>query len=158
MSKASQSVINRTWAEGDGQGYDYARPELSGCVFAIQNVPDPRQSLTKVVPIQGVTHSFLCSPVLETRPSCPAGLKLYQPPTSLAQVLRQNPWLLVPRCLLDFFRLLLQRELGFSLICLRSRARDLMEADDLFLEYWPDLCGQKRPKQQGFILSSSRPR
>lgn len=41
-------------------------------MFANQNVPDPRQSLAKV-PIQGVAH-FPLSPVLETRPSCPARL------------------------------------------------------------------------------------
>ena len=32
-----------------------------------------------------------------------------------------------------------------------------MEADDLFLECWPDSCAQKRPEQQGFILNLSRP-
>ena len=61
MPKATQSVVNRTWAEGDGQGYDYSGPELSGCMFAIQNVPDPRQSLTKVVPIQGVGPTCGCT-------------------------------------------------------------------------------------------------
>ena len=87
-------------------------------MFANQNVPDPHQSLAKV-PIQGVAH-FPLSPGPRNQAQLPSSAlsKLYRLPASLAQVLRQNSCLLVPRCLLNFFRCLLQRELGFSLISL----------------------------------------